>query len=194
MRRIAPRKSRRIKRACIGADPRREKRNPSIPTDTKKREECLKALWLTYQKQKKGNKTMNINKVVLTGNLVKEPDAINLPSGKMKCSFRIAVNGYNDHTDFFGIVVFENIAESCNKYLKKGSRVGVDGRLTTREFDGKDGQKRTITEIVADNVEFLFLPKSDDQDEKPSQAPQYKQDKMGGLPPVDPVDDDDLPF
>ena len=137
---------------------------------------------------------MNINKVVLTGNLVKEPDAINLPSGKMKCSFRIAVNGYNDHTDFFGIVVFGNIAESCNKYLKKGSRVGVDGRLTTREFDGKDGQKRTITEIVADNVEFLSARLAEDKEEKVEKPQEFKQGKMEGLPPYDPTDEDDLPF
>lgn len=136
---------------------------------------------------------MNINKIILTGNLVKDPEATTLPSGKQKCSFRIAVNGYNDHTDFFGIAVFGNTAENCNKYLKKGCRVGIDGRLTTREIDGKDGQKRTIYEIVADNVEFLF-PMKEQEQEKSEKAPQYKQDKMNGLPPVDPVDDDDLPF
>lgn len=135
---------------------------------------------------------MNINKVVLTGNLVKEPEMMNLQSGKIKCSFRIAVGGFGDRTDFFPITTFGTTAENCGKYLHKGSRVALDGRLSTREYE-KDGQKRTITEIIADNVEFLSARLAEDKEEA-AKPQEFKQEKMGGLPPIDPVDDDDVPW
>lgn len=134
---------------------------------------------------------MNINRIVVTGNLVKDPDTTALTSGTLKCSFRLAVNGRNEHVDYFNVVLFGVLAEHCGKYLKKGNKIGLSGRLSTRDFQGKDGQKKTVYEIIADDVEFLNFPRTEEKDEKPQE---FKQEKMGGLPPVDPVNEDDLPF
>src|SRR5438876_12438953 len=105
----------------------------------------------------------NINRVVLVGNLTRDPGIRQTPSGTSVCSLRIAVNSrrrdesgqWTDKPNYFSISVFGNQAESCAQYLSKGRPVAIDGRLDWREWQTQDGQKREAVEIVAESVQFL---------------------------------------
>ncbi len=105
----------------------------------------------------------NINRVVLVGNLTRDPEIRQTPSGTSVCSLRIAVNSrrrdesgqWTDKPNYFSISVFGNQAESCAQYLSKGRPVAIDGRLDWREWQTQDGQKREAVEIVAESVQFL---------------------------------------
>ena len=103
-----------------------------------------------------------MNKCFLIGNLTRDPELRTTSgSGLSVCSFTLAVtrnfsnrNGERE-ADFIPIVVWRNTAENCAKYLRKGSQVAVSGAIQTRTYDGNDGQKRYVTEVVADEVQFL---------------------------------------
>jgi single-strand DNA-binding protein len=106
----------------------------------------------------------NINRVVLVGNLTRDPELKSLPSGTSVCSLRVAVNTrrkdgatgeWTDKPNYFSVSVFGNQAENCAQYLSKGRPVGVDGRLDWREWEAQDGTKRQAVEIIADSVQFL---------------------------------------
>ena len=105
---------------------------------------------------------MYLNKAFIIGNLTRDPELRSLPSGVQVSSFSVATNRvYKDKngarqesTDFHNIVVFGRQAETVSQYLKKGSSVLVEGRIQTRSWDDKDGQKKYRTEIVADRVQF----------------------------------------
>ena len=107
---------------------------------------------------------MNINRVVLTGNLTKDPDARTVPStGLSVCKLRLAVNtrrrnnstgDWEDKANFFNVTVFGRQAESCGQFLKKGRPVAIDGRLEWSEYE-VEGQKRQSVDIIAENVQFL---------------------------------------
>ncbi len=101
-----------------------------------------------------------MNKVFLIGRLVEAPELRQTPDGTSVATFRIGVNRRfkRDVSDFFNIVVWRGTAENCAKYLVKGQQVSVVGELQTRNYEGKDGVKRYVTEIVADDVEFLQKP------------------------------------
>ena len=128
-----------------------------------------------------------MNRTFLTGNLVKDPDLRTTTSGVCVCTFRIAVTRrFKDKdgervTDYFDIVAWKQLGEMCGRYLAKGRKVAVVGELQTRSYE-KDGTKRYITEIIADEVEFL----------SPREAPQESaQEAQSGF--VD-IEDDRLPF
>lgn len=98
-----------------------------------------------------------MNKVFLIGNLTKDPELSTTTSGISVCKFTLAVSrrfGNND-TDFLPIIAWRGQAENCSKFLKKGSKAAVSGNIQTRTYDANDGSKRYITEIVADEVQFL---------------------------------------
>ena len=122
---------------------------------------------------------MSINKVVLTGNLTKNPEVKYTQSGKAVAMFSIAVNdgfGDNQKTYYPNIVVWGKTAETVGNNLVKGSKVGVVGKLTTRSYDNSAGQKVYVTEVVADmygGIEFLGSKKQ-------SQS--------------NPIDDEEIPF
>jgi single-strand DNA-binding protein len=105
----------------------------------------------------------NINRVVLVGNLTRDPELRHTPSGTPVCSLRIAVNSrrrdesgqWIDKPNYFSASVFGNQAESCAQYLSKGRPVAIDGRLDWREWQAQDGGKRESVEIVAESVQFL---------------------------------------
>jgi single-strand DNA-binding protein len=106
----------------------------------------------------------NINRVVLTGNLTKDPELRSTSSGTSVCSLRLAVNTskkdsatgqWVEKPNFFDITVWGAQGENCAKYLSKGRPVAVDGRLEWREFTDKDGNNRQAVEIWADSVQFL---------------------------------------
>ena len=104
----------------------------------------------------------NINRVVLVGNLTKDPE-LRPTSGSSLCKLRIAVNTrrkdetgqWVDKPNYFDVTVWGNQGESCAQYLAKGRPVAVDGRLDWREWDAQDGTKRQAVEIIADSVQFL---------------------------------------
>jgi single-strand DNA-binding protein len=105
----------------------------------------------------------NINRVVLVGNLTRDPELRHTPGGTPVCSLRVAVNdrkrdesgNWVDAPNYFSVSVFGNQAESCAQYLSKGRPVGVDGKLRWREWQSQDGSKREAVEVVADSVQFL---------------------------------------
>lgn len=108
-----------------------------------------------------------MNKVFLIGNLTKNPELNNTGSGIPVCKFTLAVsrrfsNGDGvRETDFLPVIVWRAQAEHCNKYLKKGSKAAVCGSIQTRSYDAPDGSRRYITEIVADEVQFLSTKAKD---------------------------------
>ena len=105
----------------------------------------------------------SLNKVLLIGNLTRDPELRYVPSGTAVANFDLAVNRtYNtqsgekkEDTCFVKIIVWARRAEVCAEYLSKGSPVFVEGRLRTRSWEGQDGQKRNVMEVVANNVQFL---------------------------------------
>jgi single-strand DNA-binding protein len=105
----------------------------------------------------------NINRVVLVGNLTRDPELRHTPSGTAVCKLRIAVNtrqkdaqgNWGDKPNYFDVTVWGNQGESCAQFLSKGRPVGVDGRLDWREWEAQDGTKRQAVEIIADTVQFL---------------------------------------
>ena len=101
-----------------------------------------------------------MNKVFLIGRLVDAPEVKTTPSGVSVTTFRIGVNRRmnRDVSDFVTIVTWRGLADNCGKYLVKGQQVSVIGELQTRSYDDKNGIKRYITEVSADEVEFLAKP------------------------------------
>lgn len=100
------------------------------------------------------------NKVFLIGNLVRDPELRYTPAGIPVAKFAIAVNriarkGLPGEVDFINLVAWRRLAEICGEYLKKGRPVAVEGRLQIREYTGRDGQKRTMSEVVVDNMQML---------------------------------------
>jgi len=102
-----------------------------------------------------------LNRVVLVGRLTRDPDLRYTPNGVAVANFTIAVNRPftnqqgNREADFINCVVWRRPAENLANYMKKGSLIGVDGRLQTRNFEGQDGKMVYVTEVVADSVQFL---------------------------------------
>lgn len=108
-----------------------------------------------------------LNRVVLIGRLTKDPELRYTPNGVAVTSFALAVDRNfksaqgERETDFINILVWRQLAENCANFLAKGKLAAVDGRLQIRSYEGQDGQKRTMAEVVAENVRFLS-PKEDD--------------------------------
>ena len=132
-----------------------------------------------------------MNKVYLIGNLTRDPELASTTSGVSVCRFSIAVqrrfsNAEGEReADFFNIVVWRAQGENCHKYLKKGSKCAICGSLQNRSYDANDGTKRTITEIVADEVEFLTTKAADGSERQPDKKE---------VAELEPIDDDSLPF
>ena len=135
-----------------------------------------------------------MNKVILVGNLTRDPEVTETPSGSAVCRFSVAVtrdyanNEGTRETDFFNITVWNKLAENCGRYLKKGNKVAVVGSLQNRSYEDKDGIKRNVTDVVAREVEFL-TPKSaqGDMEDVPVTAERVR-------PVLEPIDDSGLPF
>jgi single-strand DNA-binding protein len=108
----------------------------------------------------------NINRVVLVGRLTRDPELRALTSGTSVCGLRIACNGarrdsdgdFRERPNYFDVSVFGGSAESVSSYMRRGSRVAIDGRLEWREWETADQQKRQAVSIVADTVQFLDGP------------------------------------
>lgn len=146
-----------------------------------------------------------MNRVILVGNLTRDPELRATASGVSVCTFTIAVNkrisreaqaqGARD-AEFINIVVWRGQADNCAKYLSKGKKVGIVGSLQTRTYDAQDGSKRYITEVVADEVEFLSPAGESRSNVMPPEAhPANSFDMPSGYTEgVQPVDNEELPF
>ncbi|KPK77225.1 MAG: single-stranded DNA-binding protein [candidate division Zixibacteria bacterium SM23_73] len=130
-----------------------------------------------------------VNKVILIGNLGRDPELRYLPSGQAVVKFTLATgakwkdkNGQlQERTDWHNIVAFGRQGEVCNEYLKKGSPVYVEGRIQTRSWEDKDGNKKYMTEIVAQSINLLGR-KGEPEEEVPEEVGETK------------TEDEDLPF
>ena len=144
-----------------------------------------------------------MNKAILIGNLENDPESRTTSSGIAQCTFRLAVQrrfanqqGVRE-ADFLTIVCWRQTAELCTRYLSKGRKVAVEGSIQTRSYDAQDGTKRYVTEIVADNVEFLSS-REDGGSRQGNYAPAAPAPAPRNAAPANSdfteVDDDELPF
>ena len=137
-----------------------------------------------------------LNKVILIGNLTRDPELTETPSGIAVCKFSIAVNrNYTNangerEADFINIVTWRGLAENCGKYLAKGRKVAVCGSIQTRSYDDKDGNRRYATDVVADEVEFIGG--NANNGDEPQEPP--KTTKKKTVNELKPIADDGLPF
>lgn len=132
-----------------------------------------------------------MNKFFAIGNLTRDPELSETNSGIAVCRFSVAVNRRRtgdgeQQTDFFNVTAWRGLAETVARYCKKGNKVAVSGAIQIRQYEDRDGQKRTSVDVIADEVEFL-TPKGGDGE---TGAPSPK--KRPALEPFD--DDDDIPF
>ena len=143
-----------------------------------------------------------MNKVILVGNLTRDPELITTSNGVSLCRFSLAIqrrfagpDGERE-ADFVNIVVWRAQADNCYKYLKKGSKCGVVGSLQTRSYDAQDGTKRYSTDVVADEVEFLSTKGSSNAEEisEPAETGSKSSGKNDVVNKFEPIDDDNLPF
>lgn len=140
-----------------------------------------------------------LNRTVLVGRLTKDPELRSAPNGVNVGTFTLAVNRTftnaqgEREADFINVVVFKKQAENVKNYLSKGSLAGVDGRLQTRSYENKVGQRVFVTEVVADSVQFLE-PKNNNQ--QPNNNYHQQGQTQTGNNPFDNTEEDfsDLPF
>lgn len=150
----------------------------------------------------------SLNRVILIGRVVAPPEMRYTPSGKAVANFRLAVDrrGKNDEADFIPIVAWERLAEICGEFLSKGKLIAIEGRLQTRTYETKDGQKRSAFDIVADDMRMLSGRNEGEAQAAPAptqrQAPQRQaspatrqvvQQAWAAHGP-DALDDDQVPF
>jgi single-strand DNA-binding protein len=113
----------------------------------------------------------DLNKVFIMGNVVQDVELKVLTNNTKIANIRVAMHRkyktktqeVKEETEFITVVVWEKLAETCGQYLKKGSRILVEGRLQTREYVDKNQQQRTVTEVKGDSVEFISIPKKEEQ-------------------------------
>lgn len=138
-----------------------------------------------------------MNRVTLVGNLTRDPELSQTQSGISVCKFTIAVNrnftnaNCERDADFINIVTWRTIAENCGKYLVKGKKVALSGQIQTRSYDDRNGEKRYVTEVVADDVEFIGGNSGEASEPKQTAKAQRKQTSFNDLKPIE---DDGLPF
>ena len=148
-----------------------------------------------------------MNKVILMGNLTRDPEVRYTQSGKAYARMGIAVRRQfskdKDAVDFFNLVAWDKTAEFCGKYFQKGSRALIEGRLQTSSYENKDGVKVNAVDIIVENIEFASSKRSDNSgddnysgrsnsySERREPAPSRKNDDYFGGEPIDP---EDTPF
>lgn len=143
----------------------------------------------------------SINRVVLVGNLTRDPELRHTPSGTALASMRIAVNTrrkdtatqeWTEKPNYFDVIAWGTQGENCARYLAKGRPVAIDGRLEWREWEAQDGTKRQAVEIVAESVQFLRG--RDDDGEQPPMTPAGAAQVQDEFADMSGSQDDDIPF
>jgi len=143
---------------------------------------------------------MSVNKVILVGRLGADPEIRYTLDGKPVAVFRIATNEVivkngekETTTEWHRLVAFGRLAEICGEYLSKGLRVYVEGKLRTRKFEDKQGQKRFVTEILVQNLQIL--DRKGDTPSRTSREEAIKEEEVFDLSAeMPPIDDEDIPF
>ena len=138
---------------------------------------------------------MNLNKAMVIGNLVRDPEIKTTPSGQSVASFSIATNFVwtdqsgqkQEKAEFHNIVAWRRLAEICGQYLKKGSKIYIEGRLQTRDWVGQDGIKKYRTEIVAENMIMLDSKGGSGNFQGQAPAPAQSQAPAQTQTPSEPV-------
>jgi len=142
-----------------------------------------------------------VNKVILLGNLGKDPEIRYLESGAAVCSFSMATSEtYTDRssgervtqTEWHNVVLWRKLAETAEKYLKKGSSVYIEGKLRSRSWEDQNGQKKYTTEVVGDQMQMLGRP--GDSNQQNSNAASAAQNQTAAATPATSGDSDNLPF
>ena len=140
-----------------------------------------------------------INRVVLAGRPTRDLELKSTQSGTSVCSFTLAVdrnfknkNGERE-ADFISCITWKKTAEVMSQYVKKGSIIGVDGRIQTRSYDNRDGQRVYVTEVVVDNFSFLGGSDKDSRRNHNSQSSNQSNQPFDSNEQID-ITDDDLPF
>jgi len=133
----------------------------------------------------------DVNVVTLIGNLTRDPELSQTKSGKSMCKFALANNPGNEKEEvsFFNIIAWGTTAEVCSKYLKKGSKVVLSGKLRQNRWTSKEGQARSTVEITADNVNFIKTGRQDTPQDTPQDMPETKRAPGGHNP-----GGEDIPF
>ena len=146
-----------------------------------------------------------MNKVFIVGRLTRDPELTTTTSGLSVCRFSVAVSRRyanadgERETDFINCVAWRGLADNIAKYQKKGSQVCVIGSLQTRSYEAQDGSKRYVTEVSADDVEFLSSRNAGSDDGEPTEKSRFDEDQptessKSKIAKFEPIDDDDLPF
>ena len=152
-----------------------------------------------------------VNRAIILGNLGQSPEIRTMQNGDLVANISVATserwqdkqtNEWKEQTEWHRIVLYRRLAEIAEQYLKKGSKVYVEGRIKTRKWQDKNGQERYITEIQGDSLQMLYS-KQDAQNAPQTQAPQattvnntYAKAKQSGIPKTPPPADfdDEMPF
>lgn len=140
----------------------------------------------------------SVNKVILVGNLGMDPESKSLPSGGLVTNIRIATSEFrrnketglnSEHTEWHRVVFFDKLAGLAAKYLTKGSQVYIEGKLRTRKWQAQDGTDKYMTEVVADEMQFMGRSNS-----ARAEPETVKPPSRNPYPTFDPNDDEDIPF
>ena len=141
-----------------------------------------------------------MNKLIIIGNLTRDPETRTVPSGSTVCSFSVAVNRRRSsqtqnqpEADFFRVSAWNKLGDVCQRYLAKGRKVCVVGSVSVSSYEAKDGSTRFSLDVSADDVEFLS-PRSEGLGGGGGFAPSEADDSKGSDDGFKEVDDDDLPF
>lgn len=153
----------------------------------------------------------SLNKVQLIGNLTRDPELRYTPNGNAVCTFGIATNRYwttesgekREEVDFHKVVAWNKLAELCSQFLTKGRKVYVEGRLSTRNWTGQDGQQKSTTEVVIDDMILLdnkggAVPsegsKASEAPKEPKKTAKKEEDEIPAGKSDEEVMPDDIPF
>lgn len=148
---------------------------------------------------------MSVNKVILIGNVGKDPEVRYFDNGAAVANFPLATTerGYTaangtqvpDRTEWHNIVLWRGLAKVAEQYVKKGTQLYIEGKIRSRSYDDQQGIKRYVYEVYADNMELLGKRSSDDNPDAHAAQPQpANQPAASASPATDVASDDDLPF
>lgn len=146
-----------------------------------------------------------MNKVILIGNLTKDPELRYTPNGVAVATFTIAINRPRTNqagereADFINIVAWQKLADLCASYLRKGRQAAIEGRIQTRSYDNKEGKRVFVTEVLAENVQFLGGRREQDNPTSSNGENLGSGSSGSGFDPFENgkpinISDDDLPF
>ena len=146
---------------------------------------------------------MSLNKVILIGNLGRDPEVRYMPNGEAVCNFSIATSETwndrqtgqrQDRTEWHNITLYRRLAEVAGQYLKKGSQVYIEGRIQSRKYTGKDGIERTAYEIIGSEMKMLGGG-NDSGQQNAQHTPPAPPSRQAPAAPAQPVDDiNEIPF